>query len=292
MEYYSMEEETILKKLERLLKKHRLLKSKKLKRIKDKKLKYGQWIYEDDEEGDDDLLSQPELMEEALKEYMYQFGLSIYQNKQGDYYFKRFIEGDEVRDFNELDAHHFAMRSREPNFIEKLLETVPENKVCLTTNIENAVLDLYEKDAIMTDILEQMIEQEMTKCDILIDSIEKSEKLQQEELLEQEVSLDKNIEQEKIEEDTLEEENIIDDVYDESTEEYESPVNPDDDDTTVPPIEEEQLEEAYECGGKGERVEKVRLVKPKKIRRVSHNNKTQEQAIPVVALTKDNSNNR
>ena len=167
-----MEEETILKKLERLFKMHRLLKEKKLKRIKDKKLKYGQWDWEDEDDEEDDLLSRPELIEEALKEYMYQFGLSIYQNKQGDYYFKKFIDDTDIRDFDELDTHHFALGQREPNFIEKLLETVPENKVHLLDNMETAVLDLYEKDAIMSDILDQMVNEETDKCQDILEHME------------------------------------------------------------------------------------------------------------------------
>ena len=52
-----MEEETILKKLERLFKMRRLLKERKLKRVKDKSLKYGR-LYADDEddEEEEDLL--------------------------------------------------------------------------------------------------------------------------------------------------------------------------------------------------------------------------------------------
>ena len=67
-----MEEESILKKMERLFKMRRLLKEKKLKRIKDKKLKYGRWDLDDEDDDydyEDELLSRPELIEEALKEY-------------------------------------------------------------------------------------------------------------------------------------------------------------------------------------------------------------------------------
>ena len=162
-----MEEESILKKMERLFKMRRLLKEKKLKRIKDKKLKYGRWDLDDEDDDydyEDELLSRPELIEEALKEYMYQFGLSIYQNKQGDYYFKRFADDINIRGFDELDTHHFALREKEPNFFERLLEVVPENKIHLTGDMETAVFDLYEKDAVMTDILDQMVEEETLKC--------------------------------------------------------------------------------------------------------------------------------
>ena len=162
-----MEEESILKKMERLFKMRRLLKEKKLKRIKDKKLKYGRWDLDDEDDDydyEDELLSRPELIEEALKEYMYQFGLSIYQNKQGDYYFKRFADDIDIRGFDELDTHHFALREKEPNFFERLLEVVPENKIHLTGDMETAVFDLYEKDAVMTDILDQMVEEETLKC--------------------------------------------------------------------------------------------------------------------------------
>ena len=162
-----MEEESILKKMERLFKMRRLLKEKKLKRIKDKKLKYGRWDLDDEDDDydyEDELLSRPELIEEALKEYMYQFGLSIYQNKQGDYYFKRFADDIDIRGFDELDTHHFTLREKEPNFFERLLEVVPENKIHLTGDMETAVFDLYEKDAVMTDILDQMVEEETLKC--------------------------------------------------------------------------------------------------------------------------------
>ena len=110
-----MEEESILKKLEKLSKMRRLLKEKKIRRIKDKKLRFGLLDLDeedDDYDYDDDLLSHAELIEEALKEYMYQFGLSIYQNKQGDYYFKQFENNIDTRDFDELDTHHFVLREK------------------------------------------------------------------------------------------------------------------------------------------------------------------------------------
>ena len=40
---------------------------------------------------DEDFLSHAELLEEALKNYMYQFGMSIYRNKKGKRFFKKFI---------------------------------------------------------------------------------------------------------------------------------------------------------------------------------------------------------
>ncbi len=270
-----MEEETILKKLERLFKMHRLLKEKKLKRIKDKKLKYGQWDWEDEDDEEDDLLSRPELIEEALKEYMYQFGLSIYQNKQGDYYFKKFIDDTDIRDFDELDTHHFALGQREPNFIEKLLETVPENKVHLLDNMETAVLDLYEKDAIMSDILDQMVNEETDKCQDILEHMEntaEAETVYEPEVLTktEELALEAGLEAELPELALETAENSREIIAEELAEVYqpanETPAAPDEDGGVPPAPAEEKWNETYQCGE--QRVEKVVMPKPTRVRRV------------------------
>jgi len=164
-------EKKILEKLQMLLQMHHLLRAKKV-------------INEDwDEEDLEELLSRAELMEEALKNYMYQFGLSIYQNKQGKYYFKQYLEDDGLRPRDELDDYHFSLREQEPNFIEKLLERMPEEKVMLNTTIESAVIDLYERDPRMAEAFDELLELEMEKCNLFLnESKEKQpEKQQQEE---------------------------------------------------------------------------------------------------------------
>lgn len=283
-----MEEETILKKMERLFKMRRLLKEKKLKRIKDKKLKYGRWDLDDEDDDydyEDELLSRPELIEEALKEYMYQFGLSIYQNKQGDYYFKQFVDDIDIRGFDELDTHHFALREKEPNFFERLLEVVPENKIHLTGDMETAVFDLYEKDAVMADILDQMVEDETLKCREILKAMEdvhetadqtRADELSRIDVPEKETAVSGL--------DELAAENgkaQTEDFYEDG-----KPVAADSDEgTPVSPAGEQW--EAYECGGE-ERVEKARLPKPAKVRRVR---KPQTSSLPA-GIVKDNSNNR
>lgn len=142
----------ILEKLQMLMQMHQLLRAKKV-------------INDDWEDEDlDELLSRAELMEETLKNYMYQFGLSIYQNKQGKYYFKQFLESDDLRPRTELDDYHFSAKEQEPNFIEKLLEQIPEEKIMLTTTIESAVIDLYERDPQMAEAFDQLLNQEVEKC--------------------------------------------------------------------------------------------------------------------------------
>lgn len=283
-----MEEETILKKMERLFKMRRLLKEKKLKRIKDKKLKYGRLDLDDEDDDydyEDELLSRPELIEEALKEYMYQFGLSIYQNKQGDYYFKQFADDIDIRGFDELDTHHFALREKEPNFFERLLEVVPENKIHLTGDMETAVFDLYEKDAVMADILDQMVEDETLKCREILKAMEdvhetadqpRADELSRIDVPEKETAVSGL--------DELAAENgkaQTEDFYEDG-----KPVAADSDEgTPVSPAGEQW--EAYECGGE-ERVEKARLPKPAKVRRVR---KPQTSSLPA-GIVKDNSNNR
>lgn len=285
-----MEEESILKKMERLFKMRRLLKEKKLKRIKDKKLKYGRWDLDDEDDDydyEDDLLSRPELIEEALKEYMYQFGLSIYQNKQGDYYFKRFADDIDIRGFDELDTHHFALREKEPTFFEKLLEVVPENKIHLTGDMETAVFDLYEKDAVMADILDRMVEDETLKCREILKATED---------VYEAPGLTRTDELSLV--DALENEGAVPGfeelVADNGEARAEALYQDDkpaagsaDGETGAPAAPAGEQWEAYECGGE-ERVEKVRLPKPAKVRRVR---KPQTSSLPA-GMVKDNGNNR
>ncbi len=277
-----MEEESILKKLKKLSKLRNLLKEKKIRKVKDKKLKYGHLNIEDDDEDDydydDDLLSHSELMEEALKEYMYQFGLSIYQNKQGDYYFKQFENNFDTRDFEELDTHHFALHEREPGFWEKIFEVIPENKIQLTDNMEKAVLDLYEKDSTMSDILDQMVANEMEKCrEILLES----------------EALDLNV-------NLPQQEKSFDKSYDErlsysqsdnmplaqKTEYTDLPVSESSNEASITSaVPQNKTLEVYACGEN--HLENVHLSKPTKVRRVK-----KQSAPSLAAVTKDNGNTR
>lgn len=266
------EEDKILDKMDRLFKMHRLLKEKKLRRIKDKTLKYGRYDPdEEDEDYEDDLLSRPELIEEALKEYMYQFGLSIYQNKQGDYYFKQFVDED-IRGFDELDSHHFSLREREPNFFEKLLETVPESRIQLNGDMETAVMDLYDKDAVMSDILNQMVNDEITKCQEIIRA--------QEETYAAERGFLQNEFVRTAEENTATGQGQT--VSGREEDLHKTGDSGTTDGETGTPAAEQW--ESYQCGE--ERVEKTPVRKPLKVRRVRRQTK-----LPA-GMVKDNSNNR
>ena len=113
----------------------------------------------------EDLLSKPELLEEILKNYMYQFGMSIYRNKKGKKFFKKFIhEEDEIRGFDELDGECFELEEAHAGFLQRLLEYQPENKLMLTTDIDDAVAVLYEKDPQMVDIFDELINEETAQC--------------------------------------------------------------------------------------------------------------------------------
>ena len=65
-----MKNEEINKKLEKLSMLYQQLKA----------IRHNQ--EEDFSLANEDLLSKPELLEETLKNYMYQFGLSLYRNKK------------------------------------------------------------------------------------------------------------------------------------------------------------------------------------------------------------------
>lgn len=276
-----MEEESILKKLEKLSKMRRLLKEKKIRRIKDKKLKFGRLDFDDEDDEfdyDDDLLSHAELIEEALKEYMYQFGMSIYQNKQGDYYFKQFENNVDTRDFEELDTHHFSLREKEPSFLEKILEVVPESKIHLTDNMETAVMDLYEKDATMSDILDQMVENEIEKCREILKDSEALDLKNEQQLEIQNQNVDYLDGADKlVEEISLDERGV-------QVDKAENPSG-DGTDSEAPQSPASDELESYQCGE--DRVEKIHISKPLKVRRVK---KSATQTVaPVV---KDNSNVR
>lgn len=136
---------------------------------------------------DEDLLSQAELLEEALKNYMYQFGLSIYRNKKGKRFFKKFIhEEDEVRGFDELDNQCFEFQEAEPSFLQRLLEYTPADRILMTKDIESTVEELYEKDQQMIDIFDELLNEEAERCtDIIKESeieadIEKTFQIQNE----------------------------------------------------------------------------------------------------------------
>lgn len=151
--------EDILRKLEKLMKLQMLLKDPKIS------------VDDYDEEEIDALLSKAELIEEALKNYMYQFGLSLYQNKQGNLYFKKFVDdNDDTRGYDELDRHNFELREREPSLLEKLLEKEPEERIQMLSTIENVVFDLYERDSAMVEVFDNLISEEIQRCRNIIDS--------------------------------------------------------------------------------------------------------------------------
>ena len=136
---------------------------------------------------DEDLLSHAELLEEALKNYMYQFGLSIYRNKKGKRFFKKFIhEEDEVRGFDELDNQCFEFQEAEPSFLQRLLEYKPADRILMTKDVESTVEELYEKDQQMIDIFDELLNEEAERCtDIIKESeieadIEKTFQIQNE----------------------------------------------------------------------------------------------------------------
>ena len=117
----------------------------------------------------EDLLSKPELLEEILKNYMYQFGMSIYRNKKGKKYFKKFIhEEDEIRGYDELDGECFELEEAHAGFLQRLLEYQPENKLVLTTDIDDAVAILYEKDPQMVEIFDELVNEEVAQCNSAI----------------------------------------------------------------------------------------------------------------------------
>lgn len=110
---------------------------------------------------DEDLLSHAELLEEALKNYMYQFGLSIYRNKKGKRFFKKFIhDEDEVRGFDELEPQCFEFVENRPNFLQRLLEYKPADRLLMNYSIEDTVDNLYTKDPAMVEVLDELVNEE------------------------------------------------------------------------------------------------------------------------------------
>lgn len=114
---------------------------------------------------DEELLSRAELLLEALKNYMYQFGMSIYRTKKGKRFFKKFIhDEDEVRGFDELDTHCFEFQENEPSFLQRLLEYKPADRILMNDTVENVVAQLYEKDPQMVEIFDELLEEEKQRC--------------------------------------------------------------------------------------------------------------------------------
>ena len=114
---------------------------------------------------DEELLSRAELLLEALKNYMYQFGMSIYRTKKGKRFFKKFIhDEDEVRGFDELDTHCFEFQENEPSFLQRLLEYKPADRILMNDTVENVVAELYEKDPQMVEIFNELLEEEKQRC--------------------------------------------------------------------------------------------------------------------------------
>ena len=114
---------------------------------------------------DEELLSRAELLLEALKNYMYQFGMSIYRTKKGKRFFKKFIhDEDEVRGFDELDTHCFEFQENEPSFLQRLLEYKPADRILMNDTVENVVTELYEKDPQMVEIFDELVEEEKQRC--------------------------------------------------------------------------------------------------------------------------------
>ena len=114
---------------------------------------------------DEDLLSHAELLQEALKNYMYQFGLSIYRNKKGKRFFKKFIhDEDEVRGFDELEPQCFEFEEGHPSFLQRILEYKPADRLLMLNSIEDTVDQLYSKDPHMVDIFDELINEESQRC--------------------------------------------------------------------------------------------------------------------------------
>ncbi len=127
----------------------------------------------------EDLLSKPEILEEALKNYMYQFGLSLYRNKKGNRFFKKFKfirlvngkknsdyedEEDEVRGFDELEPQCFEFEEGRPSFLQRLLEYKPADKLHMLDTIENTFEIIYQKDPQMKEIFDELIQEEAQHC--------------------------------------------------------------------------------------------------------------------------------
>ncbi len=131
-----------------------------------------------DEEAEN-LLSEAQLIEEALKNYMYQFGLSIYRNKRGKRFFKKFIhDEDEVRGFDELDTQCFDFLPAKPSFWQRLFDFSPDDQLLMTKDVEETVEHLYEKDSMMSEIMDELVNEEREKCSQIIKEMEIDENIE------------------------------------------------------------------------------------------------------------------
>ena len=133
-------------------------------------------VFNEDEEN---LLSEAQLIEEALKNYMYQFGLSIYRNKKGKRFFKKFIhDEDEVRGFDELDTLCFDFVPAQPSFWQRLFDFVPDDQLIMTKDVEETVENFYEKDSMMSEIMDELLIEEQEKCEQIIKDMEIDENIE------------------------------------------------------------------------------------------------------------------
>jgi hypothetical protein len=264
----------ILRKLEKLAKLRMMLRDPRVN------------VEDIDEEELDALLSRAEIMEEAIKNYMYQFGLSLYQNKQGKNYFKKFITYDDSRNFSELDSHNFEIKDYEPSFLEKLFEYTPQDRVDLKSTIENAVFDLYERDNAMVDVFDRIIKEETERSNHIFRDIEASKNAREtaDKPLEEVVQQEKSGKLKEIE--TVKANVEQDDI---SIEDMEIDILPASEDSELSAAvldnenESDEWQKIYESGSKGNK-DKVKIPKVEKIRRV----RNPEPIIP----QKDNINNR
>ena len=114
---------------------------------------------------DEDLLSQAELLEEALKNYMYRFGFSIYRNKKRKRFFKKFIhDEDEVRGFDELEPQCFELVEAHQNFLQRFFEYMPVDRLTMLDSIEGTVYTLYSADPQMVEIFDELVNEESSRC--------------------------------------------------------------------------------------------------------------------------------
>ena len=262
-----------------------------------------------DEEEIDAMLSRAEVMEEALKNYMYQFGMSLYQNKKGDNYFKKFVDGDDIRSYGELDGHNFFINEKEPSFLEKMFEYTPPERADLKGSIENVVYDLYERDASMVDAFNEVVSEEVERCKDILERVRENmaaregsgkqledvaELQELQEKLSKETQKEFSDEAEVVEFETTEKSNdeVVEkdeDVRVISVEEMEVDMLPDDElneEIYVDEYENEDWSEGYESGVEQQSSGKVKLPKVDKVRRVRR-----DKPIMVVP-NKDNINDR
>ena len=191
----------------------------------------------------ENLLSQAQLIEEALKNYMYQFGMSIYRNKKGKRFFKKFIhDEDEVRGFDELDIECFDFRPAEPSFWQRLFEYTPEDQLILTTSVEDAFYNLYEKDPMMSDIFDELVNEEAGRCSKIIDNLEIDNKIEKTFEIANEI---------KTPEMEVQIENValnVDDIEKEIIQEMKSDIKENKPKESRKPKAPKNMQDAFECG--------------------------------------------